>query len=355
MSNWRSCIVLTLCYLTTICYAQRECGYIPYLKLLSKDNPQVYEEIRDTETKLKKYVFKRQENAIPRKVRVIPVVVHIIWKDKRDNISDRQVHSQIQVLNEDYRKKRGTKGYTRHPLATDTMIEFRLAKVDAHWRKTTGITRTRTKVSVFQLEQMKFSELGGKDAWDTTRFLNIWVCRVRGGLLGYAQFPNGSRSLGQEKTNTTDGVVIGTRFFGRGGSAKKPFDLGRTATHEVGHWLGLRHIWGDGGCDKDDGVSDTPLAGRPNRGHPRQRPHSCGSEDMFENYMDYCDDNVQNVFTYEQAQRMNATLTLYRLGLCEWDAFGSGVDNGEVSGDDFFSDDANKNKDDDGGDFFDDH
>ncbi|WP_372367747.1 zinc metalloprotease [Candidatus Uabimicrobium sp. HlEnr_7] len=347
-------IITLLLILLVILYSEeRKCGHVPYLKLLSKDNPQIYEQIKGAENKLKRYVFKRQENSIPQKIRTIPVVVHILWNRSQHNISDKQVHSQIRVLNEDYRKVRNTNGYSRNSLATDTMIEFRLAKVDPNWKKTTGITRKRTKVKFFALDQMKFDHTGGMDAWDTTRYLNIWVCQARKGLLGYAQFPNGSKSLGHNKTLATDGVVINTLCFGRYGNTKKPFNLGRTATHEVGHWLGLRHIWGDGGCDKDDGIDDTPKASKANRGHPKTRPYTCGSGDMYENYMDYSDDDAVNIFTYKQAQRLNATLTLYRFGLCEWDAFGKGVNNklDEVSGDDFFGTGTEKKSDD----YFDDN
>jgi hypothetical protein len=158
-------------------------------------------------------------------------------------------------------------------------------------------------------DAVKSAATGGSDPWPADRYLNLWVCRLEGGLLGYAQFPGGPAQ--------TDGVVITYTGFGVGGTAAAPFDLGRTATHEVGHWLNLRHIWGDDGtgCSGDDFVEDTPNQGGPNTGRPAFPSVSCANGpngDLFVNYMDYVDDAVMVMFTSGQVFRMQAALDAAR-------------------------------------------
>ncbi len=234
----------------------------------------------------------------------IPVVVHILYSKAQENLSEAQITSQIDVLNEDFRRTNADKT-NKWPEAADTQIEFYLAKVDPNGNPTNGITRkSTTKTSWGTTDAMKKSSQGGVDAWNTAEYLNMWVCNIGGGILGYAQFPGGDPS--------TDGVVMGPQYFGS--SAKgtgfylnAPFDKGRTTTHEVGHFLNLRHIWGDGGCGVDDFVADTPESDAPNyncvTGHS-----SCGSEDMVQNYMDYSDDACMNLFTLGQKNRMRTIL-----------------------------------------------
>ncbi len=241
----------------------------------------------------------------------IPVVVHILYETAAQNISDAQIHSQIQVLNEDYRRKNADANNTPAEfldVAADTEISFCLANVDPNGFTTNGITRTSTNIGTFSIDnQIKQSQLGGKDPWNTATYLNIWVGNLAGNLLGYAQFPGGNAS--------TDGIVINYQNFGTTGTALAPFDLGRTATHEVGHWLNLLHIWGDGGCGVDDGVADTPLASGANVDsapcvHPSK--NSCTETtgvdlpDMFQNFMDYSDDACMNLFTVGQKLRMRS-------------------------------------------------
>lgn len=239
----------------------------------------------------------------------IPVVVHIIHNTSVENISDAQVLSQIEVLNEDFRRMNEDALNTPAaflPIAADVEIEFCLATVDPNGFQTSGITRTSTTVSSFGLnDDIKSSLMGGQDPWNTAAYLNIWVGTIGGNILGYAQLPGGNAN--------TDGIVIDSRYFGRIGTATSPFDLGRTTTHEVGHWLGLRHIWGDGGCGLDDGISDTPLASSPNYvGAPcTAAPNSCieangDQPDMYQNFMDYSDDGCMNLFTIGQKNLMRA-------------------------------------------------
>ena len=165
--------------------------------------------------------------------------------------------------------------------AADPNIEFCLATVDPSGNATTGITRTSTTTASWTTnDYMKYSVRGGKDAWDRNKYLNIWVCTMSGGILGYAQFPGGAA--------VTDGVVIDYRYLGTTGTATAPFNKGRTATHEVGHWLNLRHIWGDANCGSDL-VSDTPTHNTSNYGCPTY-PHlsTCTGTpvEMTMNYMD---------------------------------------------------------------------
>ena len=234
----------------------------------------------------------------------IPVVVHVLYNTAAQNVSDAQIASQIAVLNEDFQKLNADISKTPSafaPLAANVNIGFTLAKRDPSGNATTGITRKQvTQTSWGTDDKMKSSTTGGTTAWNTGQYLNIWVCNLSGGVLGYAQFPGGAVS--------TDGVVILTTGFGRNGSAAAPFNLGRTATHEVGHWLNLRHIWGDAACGNDL-VSDTPTQNTSNTGCPAFPKRTCGNTtngDMFMNYMDYTDDACMYMFSTGQSSRMNA-------------------------------------------------
>lgn len=231
-------------------------------------------------------------------VTVIPTVVHALYKDDAANIADAQVHSQIDVLNQDFRAANPDRAKVPDVwsgVTGDARIEFKLETV----------TRTRTQVDAFTTDDaMKATATGGIDPWDTERYLNIWVCELSGGLLGYAQFPGGPPE--------TDGVVVWHRAFGANGTASAPFHFGRTATHEVGHWLNLFHIWGDRlDCRGTDEVVDTPTQQAPNYGKPTFPKVSCNNApngDMFMNYMDYVDDEAMYMFTQGQVVRMQAAL-----------------------------------------------
>ena len=240
---------------------------------------------------------------------MIPVVVHVVYKTAAQNISAKQIKSQIDVLNADFRKKNADVSAVPaafSPLAADARIQFELATTDPSGNPTTGITRTATTANGFSDDDaVKLSATGGENAWPSDKYLNIWVCQLNGGLLGYAQFPGGPVA--------TDGVVILHSAFGTTGTAAAPFNLGRSATHEIGHWLNLRHIWGDdgNGCSGSDFVADTPNQGGANFGTPAFPHVSCGNGptgDMFMNYMDYVDDAAMMMFTAGQVTRMQAAL-----------------------------------------------
>jgi hypothetical protein len=247
----------------------------------------------------------------------VNIACHVIYRDPAENISDEQVISQIEVLNEDFSALNKDLNKVPDPFKEfigNPGLKFVLAEIDPAGAQTNGMTRTQTNVASFGVDDsMKSDASGGKSPWDTTRYLNIWVCQLGGGVLGYAQFPGGDP--------TTDGVVITTTAFGRGGSAQAPFNLGRTATHEVGHYLNLFHIWGNSivpDCTDSDSVKDTPNQFGPNTGKPNFPSASCGNTphgDMFMNYMDYVDDDTMVMFTKEQVMRMHAALEFSRSGL----------------------------------------
>lgn len=239
----------------------------------------------------------------------IPVVVHVVYKTNAQNISDAQIKSQVDVLNADFRKKNAdvsTVPAPFQPLAADSRIQFELATTDPNGNPSSGIVRKlTTKDSFSQDDGVKSAATGGDDAWPADKYLNIWVCQLGGGLLGYAQFPGGPAA--------TDGVVILHSAFGTQGTAAAPFNLGRTTTHEIGHWLNLRHIWGDdgSGCAGSDFVDDTPNQAGPNYGTPPFPTITCNNGpngDMFMNYMDYVDDAAMVMFSAGQVTRMQAAL-----------------------------------------------
>lgn len=241
----------------------------------------------------------------------IPVVVHVVYNSTNpsENISDQQILSQINALNADYRKLNSDTNLIPSsfwPIASDSKIEFCLASRDPNGQATTGITRTSTTTLEFSSDNaVKSAASGGHDNWDPQHYLNFWVCNLGGGLLGYAQFP-----ADLSTSASTDGVVIGYKYFGTTGTVISPYNLGRTATHEVGHWLNLRHIWGDAACG-DDFVNDTPTQEQANYSCPSFPHVTCGNGpngDMFMNYMDYVDDRCMQMFSTGQKQRIQATL-----------------------------------------------
>lgn len=245
----------------------------------------------------------------------IPVVVHVIHNGdaygQNENISDEQVQSQITVMTQDFRRMLGTPGYNTNAVGADTTIEFVLAKVDPNGNPTNGINRVNLCQESWSTSAIN-STVKPSTIWDPTQYMNMWSVNFSdGSLLGYAQFPESSlagMSTAPQNANT-DGVVAGYRFFGSSdlatGNFAPPFDKGRTMTHEVGHYLGLRHIWGDGNCSADDFCNDTPNAGAPNYECP-VGTDSCagGGVDMIENYMDYTDDACMNIFTNDQKTRI---------------------------------------------------
>ena len=229
----------------------------------------------------------------------IPVVVNVLYKTTAQNISLTQIQSQITALNNDF--KALNSDYNNTPSVFQSArsgnfgIEFVLETVN---RKST------TKTSWSTNNAMKSTSQGGINATSPTTKLNLWVCNLGNGILGYAQFPGGASS--------TDGVVIDDNAFGTTGTVTSPYNKGRTATHEVGHWLNLRHIWGDATCGTDN-VTDTPQHNTANYGCPGY-PHysTCTGTpvEMTMNYMDYTDDACMYMFTQGQKSRAMSLFTI---------------------------------------------
>jgi PKD repeat protein len=241
--------------------------------------------------------------------RTIPVHVIVVYSNSQENISDAQVQSQITVLNEDYGGSNSDLNNVPSEFtpvtSSGTGIQFVLDGIERHSDNTSSWGTNDAVKSAYPPESP-----------DTK--LNMWICNIGGGILGYAQFPGGDPA--------TDGVVFSPQYCGSSdyddGSfyLDAPFDKGRTCTHEVGHYLNLRHIWGDGNCNADDYVDDTPIAGAANYGCPSYPDKSCSSNggwtsDMFMNYMDYVDDQCMFMFSDGQSARMWACLNSTRANL----------------------------------------
>ncbi|HTL09017.1 MAG TPA: M43 family zinc metalloprotease [Chitinophagaceae bacterium] len=234
----------------------------------------------------------------------IPVVVHIVWNNEADNITDAAVLTQLAILNQDFNGLNADRSKIPSyfsSLAADCGIRFVLAHSNEEGEPTTGIVRTRTSVASFGFDdRVKSSSTGGDDAWDASSYLNIWVCRLSAGVSGYASVPGGPAAI--------DGVVISSNAFGVH-SGPGACNGGRTLVHETGHWLNLRHIWGDASCG-DDLVEDTPPQQGANRGCNSGEKFSCGSSahgDMYMNFMDFTDDACMYMFTIGQRQRMRSS------------------------------------------------
>ena len=254
----------------------------------------------------------------------IPVVVHVIHNNSsgkvggtdNGNISDEQIFSQIRVLNEDYRKKVGTLGFNNSIVGADMNIEFYLADKNPEGEPSLGINRVYSPKVNFDV----FNEntlLSSLSYWDSNRYLNIWVTSLKDDFLGYAEFPIGEYDglELQDIDEKIDGVMIDHHAFGRktGTSTDGVYTHGRTLTHEIGHWLGLIHTWGDEYCG-DDYCNDTPPTENGNLSvFCKNKYSNCKgvrTQNMIENFMDYTPDSCMNVFTIDQKVRVRAILEL---------------------------------------------
>jgi hypothetical protein len=304
-------ILLGICIATTLfATAQRKCASSNYLEQQKQLDPTFSNRINELENFIRhqsRIAVMNKTDGQTASIIHIPVVVHVLYKSSNQNISDQQIKSQIDALNRDFRHQNADTVNTPvrfKPLAADVQVEFALATADPQGRATAGIIRKQVNVSNWDMDdKIKFSSSNGDDAWDSRYYLNIWVGNLFG-LLGYSSLPGGPA----EK----DGVVINVSAFGTINTAA-PYHLGRTAVHEIGHWLGLRHIWGDTYCG-DDLVDDTPKQGNFTPGCPNGFRTSCDngtSGDMYMNYMDFTDDACLNMFTQGQKARM---LSLFNPG-----------------------------------------
>lgn len=275
----------------------RKCASMEVLENQIKENPAQLERMNEIEAFTQKALNDRSMFRLLADGTIeIPVVVNVLYKTSAQNISLAQIQSQIDVLNEDYAATNAD--YSKTPANFQPVrsgncgIRFVLDQV---------IRKSTTKTSWSTNDACKKSGSGGINPTSPTTKLNMWSCNLSNGILGYAQFPGGS--------SATDGVVIDDNAFGRTGSVAAPFNKGRTATHEVGHWLNLRHIWGDATCGSDL-VNDTPVHNTANYGCPASGHKSTCSGtpvEMTMNYMDYTDDACMYMFSAGQKARMQAT------------------------------------------------
>lgn len=288
-------------FLTLLGQSQESCGAAFYQKNELAANPQLIQLNTEQENFIKNAIKQQREQSRGGAVLItIPVVVHNLYHTPEEKISDAQVYNQIEVLNKCFRRKNSdttsTPAYFR-ALADDCDIEFKLAISDPRKRSTRGITRTYTPITKWGADdKMKFTAEMGVDAWDTKQYLNIWVCNLDK-FAGYASFPGGDAAK--------DGIVISYKVFG---TSSGTYSLGKTAVHETGHWLGLKHIWGDAYCGTDE-VDDTPKQASYTVGCPNTVRVTCGNSpygDMYMNYMDLTNDVCINMFTKGQKERMRA-------------------------------------------------
>jgi hypothetical protein len=299
--------------------AQQTCHSHEYVQQLIKADPLLAQRLKDREAaeanpSNKEFLSTINTGAgsVSPIIR-IPVVVHVLYNTAAQNISDEQIRSQIDALNRDFRRLNDDTLKTPlrfSNIAADCQFEFVLANVDPKGFVTTGIIRRQTSIQYFGLDdRIKKSAIGGSDPWDSEKYLNIWVGSLTGALYGYASPVYGPRQ--------TDGVVITTVAFGTTSNVKAPFNKGRIGVHEVGHWLGLRHIWGDRYCG-DDYVGDTPPQQTSSFGCITGTPVSCGnSGNMYMNFMDLTFDPCTNMFTNGQKEKMRSLFNAggYREGL----------------------------------------
>jgi hypothetical protein len=281
--------------------AQNKCSTSGYMDLELKNDISLKNRIDQIES----FSQKNNENNFAefrtqrlKQVIKIPVIFHILYRTVDENISSERITAQLAALNRDFRKKNSDTINTPQsfiPFAVDMEIEFYLAKSDPHGKSTTGIERIYTPVSYwYSDDKMKFKSSYGADAWDSKSYLNIWICKLDD-VLGYSTFPGNNFKK--------DGIVISYNELNGIGTIDS--NNGRTLVHEVGHWLNLKHIWGDNYCG-DDNIDDTPKQSTYTPGCPAGIRQSCGNTkngDMYMNYMDFTDDVCMNMFTKGQKIR----------------------------------------------------
>ncbi len=333
-----SLLFILLCFTFTPVLSQSfHCGYVEAMQARESRNSGYIERCNKAFREMKQQAPTRTND-----VYKIKVVFHAIHNDQGQFLPDSVFHNQIAVLNQDYRRLNADTINTRaefKPVAGDAQIEFVLADTDPQGNPTNGIHRVQSATS-FSLapfnDNVKQSSQGGVDAWDTRYYLNIWVCDmslpvIGPAVLGYAYPPNNLPNWPANSGATApelEGVVIHFQAIGSNnplaGTLANLVDRGRTATHEIGHFLGLRHIWGDGDCTQDDGIDDTPDATDNAQQQCDWSKNTCtestGAEfpDMIENYMDYAADSCMNLFTQKQIDLMRAVLEGPRQDLIAW-------------------------------------
>ena len=294
-------VFIFIFYIATITTAQRCGNELLYVK--ENDKVEVFEQMLQTAA--------LKEKATPRSDITIPVVFHILWHTEEENVSDALILSQLEALNRDYNAqnedgKEVPKEFEN--VIGNVGIHFCIATKNVNDKIVAGIIRKQVDAAEFGLsENIYFDLKGGSDAWDTDQYLNIWVANTGNVIAGYGSYP-----LLVEKEKS--GVVIHPKYFGINQHSK--YGLGRVATHEIGHYLGLKHPWADDeNCDTDDGVEDTPLQKKAYKGCPVYPKKGCSDSEMFMTFMDYVDDDCMFLFTEGQKKRIITTIEVARKGL----------------------------------------
>ena len=313
----RSLLIFLVTFCTVVLQAQDRCSFDVILHQQWEEDPELIEQWWDMEEQL----INRTKRAIlqQRSTYTIPVVVHILWNTEEENIALERVQEQLDILNRDFSGANPDLALVPDlfkTLIADVGIQFCLADRDPDGMENNGVTRTRTFVDSLSIADVYYSSGEGHDAWDPERYLNIWVANLSNDQVGFGSYPS-------QNAAAEDGVVIDYRAFGK--SDHPRLDGGRTLTHEVGHYFGLFHPWGNklfnADCREDDGIPDTPLQSRTYAfSCPDQElgtPESCGTPDMYMNFMNYTNDACLHMFTIGQRLRMLATLLQFRYGLLE--------------------------------------
>lgn len=316
--NQKLLSLFTFFLLFTICLqvnAQKRCNSNEFMEAQLKKHPELQAARIAMEAQANEAIpNKNSSNKKSRDLVTIPTIFHVLYNNSTENISKQQVLSQLTVLNNDFRRQNSDATSMWSGIADDTDIEFCLASIDPSGNFTDGINYISTFVPEFDPDAffMFKANTGGVDIW--SGYLNIIICNLgifTNGVSGFAPFPGYNSNY--------DAVVLDYRVTGTVGSNLiLNYDKGRTATHEVAHWLNLKHLWGDnengGSCSQDDGVSDTRASKYPYTGCPTSG-NSCGSNDMYNNFMEYVYDGCMNMFTSGQADRMHAAINVYRSSL----------------------------------------
>ncbi len=306
MKNYISIyLFIALSFLALKGFNQGRCGFDEIYEQLSRSPEFLVEKQRIDR------LYKQNPHQKSETVFIVPTVIHVVYKNTIENVSLAQIQSQLDILNEDFRKLNSdTTNVEANFSVADVRIEFCLARRDPDGNVTTGITRTSTIIdNVCDINSTQYYQLA--PIWDPDRYLNIWVCDINDVVAGYAFPPN-------EIEKARDGLVVQFENFGNTGTVQAPYDQGRTATHELGHWFNLFHPWGNGispSCSLDDEVADTPNQEVIYNGCPNLPKSSCGTKDMLSNFMGYVDDNCMGNFTEGQKSRMRTTLVNIRSSL----------------------------------------
>ena len=309
---------------------QRNCGTLQHHEYLKQTRPNYEADFNQYNQVIEQYLADKAAGLSVGKTTVttitVPVVVHVIYRTAGENISNAQAASQVTVLNNDFAKLNSDASKVTQPtfstVASGAQIRFCLAQRDPNGNPTTGVVHYSTTTTSFGTDdKVKAAATGGADAWDVTKYINIWVCNLGNVLLGYGEFPTGSLS-------NTWGLVLHYKYTGSGGTAISPYNLGRTGTHEFGHCFNLYHIWGDDGtaCTGSDQCTDTPNQAGEHYGcfaAGSIQTDGCSATSpgvMWMNYMDYTDDACMYMFTAQQCARMEAVVNT-----APWNVLGSSL------------------------------